>query len=44
MTDFKTTGEAVVGSKMTMIATATPEAETEYKFLVRDPSGYYGRD
>ena len=40
ITSFKTTGEAVVGSKMTMIATATPEAETEYKFLVRDPSGY----
>ncbi|WP_195952533.1 N-acetylmuramoyl-L-alanine amidase family protein, partial [Clostridium saudiense] len=41
ITSFKTTGEAVVGSKMTMIATATPEAETEYKFLVRDPSGYW---
>ena len=41
ITSFKTTGETVVGSKMTMIATATPEAETEYKFLVRDPSGYW---
>ena len=41
ITSFKTTGEAVVGAKMTMIATATPEAETEYKFLVRDPSGYW---
>ena len=41
ITSFKTTGEAVVGSKMTMIATATPEADTEYRFLVRDPSGYW---
>ena len=41
ITSFKTTGEAVAGSKMTMIATATPEADTEYRFLVRDPSGYW---
>ena len=41
VTSFEKTGEAVVGSKMTMIATATPEADTEYRFLVRDPSGYW---
>ena len=41
VTSFEKTGEAVAGSKMTMIATATPEADTEYRFLVRDPSGYW---
>ena len=41
ITSFEKTGEAVAGSKMTMIATATPEADTEYRFLVRDPSGYW---
>ncbi len=38
---FETTGDKVVGSNMTMIAKGTPEADTEYRFLVRDPSGYW---
>ena len=38
---FETTGDKVVGSKMTMIAQGSPSAETEYRFLVKDPSGYW---
>ena len=37
ITSFEKSGEAVAGSKMTMIATETPKEDTEYRFLVRDP-------
>ncbi|MBX7307592.1 N-acetylmuramoyl-L-alanine amidase [Clostridium chauvoei] len=36
---FDVTGEKVAGAEMTLTATGTPEADTLYKFIVKDPNG-----
>lgn len=36
---FDVTGEKVAGAEMTLTATGAPQADTLYKFIVKDPNG-----